>query len=349
MIINLRAGLGDKATHHFIISTVMVCFQDATRFIAFQSLFTLVYIPLVSSRKWSARMIWFLDWFAQYLLALKLTFITRTIMDTLSVGMWPTNAGTQFWLILSGSIFFLSLIRMLMTSTLETTIAIISFFFGLSFFGPVWHSIETVTRRVWHSAFGSELSDTGTTIVGLTLVVILILMMVAVHWKGWVHTLAIGALITLDIVTSWHLVVYNVHWAATSDWLATTICCSLPDASDVSKDVDGNLCPLRFTWFDCAVLLLALLFFIPLQFYRRLQCTPLWCCCRDRANALERYRRQGDEPMYGFAETYKLIPDDDDDGDDDDGSPGDGGDGAIRLSPEPYDRHSVSKRWMSPQ
>lgn len=252
------------------------------------------------------------DWFAMYLFALQLTFIARAIIETLAVGWWPANGGSQVWLILIMSVFFMNFVDMLVRSTLQTTIALASFFLGLSFLVPVWASFQLLVENTWYSAFGSELSEGGAIVLAITVLSIVAAIVVGIKWKGWVHTLAIGTLITIDGTMCFHLLVYNVRWGLASDFMTTPICCSVPGIVDYAIHDDGNLCPVRFTWLDIFTFVSVWVFFIPVQFFRREQCLPLWCCCRRRARATALHRRLGEDKYKGFSQDYKLVPEQED-------------------------------------
>lgn len=359
----------------------MACFDDDSRLIVLQAMVSLVIIAFVTTRRSATnRHVRVIDWTAKILFALKLTFILRAIVDTLSVDAWPKNVGSQIWLIIFITIFFVAEIRILVTSSLESSIALVSLLFGLSFMVPVLESFQTIIRHVWYFLFDVEPSDIQVTIVGLVFVAAIIACIVAMQWKGWFHTLVIGILISLDVVLGVHILVYNARWKLDSGWLGATICCSVPDLNDITVNVDGDLCPLRFNWLDCGVAILMVVVYIPMQFFIREQCLSVWCCCRARARALQMYRAQKLKPNYGIELKKK---DDDTDGgvggdsDDDDGesksscwsmsfvysllpsslshsgADGDDDDGveSPTNSPSPppsqYDAHAVSARWMS--
>lgn len=279
----------------------MVCFQDHSRFISLQSLFTLAYVPLISSHAWSIRTTSFLDWFSKVLLAMKLTFITRAIMESLSVGIWPTNVGSQIWLVLICIIFYLSCIRMLMASTLEAVVALVTFFIGLSFFGSIYQSFDESIKDLYQHIFSSELSDVGSICIALAVLVLMGSVIAVIQYKGWIHTVVIGLLVAVDITLSSHIVIYNADWRFKETWMTSEVCCSIPDI-ELQIHMDGNLCPVRFTLYDIMVFGVMLILYVPVQFYRREQCTPMWFCCRARARALEGYRKQKSKRMYGMKE-----------------------------------------------
>lgn len=284
----------------------MVCVEDATPLIAIQSMFSLLYLPLRLSVQWSPSMIIAWDRFAIVLTAFKFALLTRAVVETLDMGMWPTNVGSQLWLLLCTTAFYHSVVQMLLTSTLQTGFAILSFFCGMSFVSPVWKSFEIAIQRLVLSVFGFELSLTGCLAIALVLLLMMCFVVFAIYWKGWINTLIISVLIIFDVVMSFHLLVYNIQWSNHPlNWLSSELCCNIPDLEIQSLHPDGNLCPLRFTWMDITVGSFMVVMFIPMEFYRREQCVPAWICCMKRSNALLLYRKQKGQPYYG------MLPQDD--------------------------------------
>lgn len=310
----------------------MVCFDDHSRLISLQSMFTLLFIPVVSLWRYGrGRRIVYFDWFAKILFSLKLTFLLRAIIDSLSVDAWPSNVGAQLLFILSFTIYFLTFIRMLTTSALETCVMIASFFFGISLLGPVWQTFQEIVTEIWYHLFGYIPSDTEIAIAGVVFVTCVLIVVLAVHWKGWIHTLIMSVLVTLDVMLSFHLLIYNTDWSSDADWMSSHICCTMPEVTDMSDAFSDDKCPLRLTRIDLAVLILMGVAFIPMQFYVREQCLPLWICCRHRARALAAYRKQKFKPMYG----QKLKAGDSDHSDCDEDDDDDGGGGASHSAVEP--------------
>ena len=154
-----------------------------------------------------------------------------------------------------------------------------SVFFGISFIDPVWESIKSVIRSFWYGLWGVNPSDKAVAAIGISMIVVVLVILTAVHYHGWVHTFFTGLFVALDVVLSIHLLLYNTHWQANDEWLSMTICCSVPDMDDLSINVDGTLCPLWFSNFDWFVAILMVAVFIPFQFFMREQATALWCCC----------------------------------------------------------------------
>lgn len=276
----------------------MVCIDDVTSLISVQSIFTLVYLPLRLSFHWSARWIRIWDQFAKVLVAMKLAFLARAVIETLAIGIWPENFGSQFWLLACLTGFFYSTVQMLLKSTIETGFAIVSFFCGLSFFSPVYLSYEFTLQRITKSAFGIDIGFIGCLIISIALVIMIALVIFAVYVKGWINTLIMSTFIILDYTISFHLVVYNADWAA--GLLSMTVCCNVPDIEVSSIHPDGNLCPLRFTWLDIGIMVAMILILTPMEFYRREQCIPMWVCCRRKARVLQKYRAQKRERDMGI-------------------------------------------------
>lgn len=285
----------------------MVCIDDITPLISVQAIFTLLYLPIRLSIHWSPRWITIWDRVIKVLAATKLAFMTRAVVETLSIGMWPSNVGSQFWLLLCLTVFYHSTIQMLMTSTLETGFALLSFFCGLSFFSPIYVSYEYTVQRVIKNAFGIDIGFIGCLMISIAIGLMIAMVVFAVYIKGWINTIIMSALMIIDYVISFHLAVYNAEWRSEQPWLSMEICCNVPDLEISSVHPDGNACPFRFTWVDIGVGVFLIFSLVPLEFYRREQCLPMWVCCRKKARSLQKYRAQKFELNYG------IIDDDDED------------------------------------
>jgi hypothetical protein len=165
--------------------------------------------------------------------------------------------------------------------------------------------------------------------------------LLATYWKGWINTIVMCVLVTVDIVISTHLVVYNVVWMQAARWLVTDICCDMPDVKMGQMSMDGNLCPLRWTWLDCSVGAGMIVLFMPYQFFRREQCLPMWCCCRNKAKRLQMYRDQKDKKNYGITIKTDEVAD----------SEQASAEPIMRPSPRSasaYDADRHQYNWMSP-
>lgn len=285
----------------------MVCIDDITPLISIQAIFTLLYLPARLSFHWSARWITIWDRIVKILVAMKLAFMTRAVVETLAIGIWPENTGSQFWLLLCCTVFFHSMLQMLLTSTIQTGFALISFFCGLSFFSPIYRSYQETVQNVIKSVFKIDIGFVGCILISIAIGCVISSFIFAIYIKGWFNTIMISLLITIDYVISFHLAVYNAEWSGDAPILSMEICCNIPDIEITSVHPDGNACPFRFTWVDIVVGAFLILSLIPLEFYRREQCLPMWLCCRKRSRMLQKYRDQKRQLNYG------MTDDDDDD------------------------------------